>query len=127
MELRLVPNSREYWDFIRNLRNLNVGFKEQVSISVEQQDSYMAKYGKNYYIALLGDVPVGFVGAVDDDIRLATDPLHRRSGVGEFMIMEIVKIFPNASAKVLAGNNSSRGLFEKCGFTESFRIYEKNN
>ena len=50
---------------------------------------------------------------VDGDIRLCTDPHLQRKGIGAFMLDEIKKIYPNATAKVKIDNLASIALFEK--------------
>ncbi len=46
------------------------------------------------------DNPIGYIGVIDNDIRVATHPDHQGKGVGSFMVNEIMKIHPNAFAKV---------------------------
>jgi L-amino acid N-acyltransferase YncA len=64
----------------------------------------------------MGDTPLGYVGVVEDDIRICTDPTHKKTGAGTFMLNEIIKIFPSATAKILKDNTPSINLFKKCGF-----------
>jgi ribosomal protein S18 acetylase RimI-like enzyme len=129
MNLSLVKNNPEYYEFIRELRihkdNLS-GFLNQSIITKEEQIKYMEKYGESYYVALSDKTPVGFVGVIDDDIRVATHPNFKKQGVGKFMINEIMKIFPNCFAKIKHNNLSSIKLFESCGFEIEFLIMRKN-
>jgi RimJ/RimL family protein N-acetyltransferase len=126
MNLKLVENNKDYYEVIRSLRthpdNTN-GFLEQVEITPEQQIKYMEKYEKNYWICLLNESPVGFVGVVESDIRLAVDPKFKNKGIGTFMINELKKINSNITSKVLLGNIPSQKVFEKCGFI----LYEKDD
>jgi RimJ/RimL family protein N-acetyltransferase len=126
MNLKLVENNKDYYEVIRSLRthpdNTN-GFLEQVEITHEQQIKYMEKYEKNYWICLLNESPVGFVGVVESDIRLAVDPEFKNKGIGTFMINELKKINCNITSKVLLDNTPSQKVFEKCGFT----LYEKDD
>ena len=94
-EYKLINNSEKYYEFIRILRtheeNIH-GFKEKVEITPEDQLKYMSKYGQNYHICLLGDTPVGFIGEVDSDIRLAVHPDYKRKGIGKFMLNELMDL-----------------------------------
>jgi|APGre2960657404_1045060.scaffolds.fasta_scaffold88755_2 RimJ/RimL family protein N-acetyltransferase len=119
MELKLVKNEKKYYDFIRIMRihpENQVGFLEKVNITEEQQLNYMKRYNDCYYVCLMGDTPLGYVGVVEDDIRICTDPTHKKTGAGTFMLNEIIKIFPSATAKILKDNTPSINLFKKCGF-----------
>lgn len=126
MNLKLVENNKDYYEVIRNLRtdpNNTSGFLEQVQITPEQQIKYMEKYEKNYWVCLLDESPVGFVGVVDLDIRFAVDPKFKNKGIGTFMINELMKTNKNATSKVLLDNTPSQRIFEKCGFT----LYKKDD
>jgi len=119
MELKLVKNEKKYYEFIRVLRNDAVnqkGFLEKVDITSEQQINYMQKYNDCYFVCLSEDTPIGYIGVIDDDIRICTDNGYKKSGAGTFMINEIMKIFPNATSKVLKDNIASLKLFKKCNF-----------
>jgi len=124
---KLVLMSEEYYDFTRLLRNANYGdgFIEETDITLEQQKEYMSKYGKDYYICLEDEIPVGFIGSIDNDIRIAVTPLYFGKGVGKFMLQELMKIYPKALAKIKVDNEASIKLFEKCGFKKKFYILEK--
>tara|TARA_R110002020_G_scaffold142235_2_gene314359 strand:+ start:24206 stop:24565 length:360 start_codon:yes stop_codon:yes gene_type:complete len=111
--MELVPITEEYYEFVRVLRNTQPGFLVDANITREHQEVYMNKYGKNYYICLLYKKPVGFIGVVDDDIRLCTHPSTREKGVGTFMLKEIVKMYPNATGQILKFNIASQKAFEK--------------
>jgi RimJ/RimL family protein N-acetyltransferase len=131
--LRLVNNEEKYYEFVRELRihqdNIS-GFIERGIITSEQQQQYMSKYAENYYIALEDDTPVGWVGQVENDIRVCTHPNHKKKGIGQFMIDELMKRHHNSTAKVLLDNESSNKLFLKCGFIKykfdsRFNYYRK--
>lgn len=127
--MELVECTEEYWEFVRILRNddrVVHGFIENVKITPEMQKKYMSKYSKNYKISLLDKQPVGFVGVIEDDIRVCTHPDFQGRGVGKFMINECMKIWPNAFAKVKLDNETSIKLFEACGFTKKFYILTKD-
>jgi len=119
--MKLVDNEEKYYDYVRVLRthkdNIN-GFLEHVEITPEQQKKYMDKYKNNYYICLDKDNnPIGWVGEVDEDIRICVDPKEKGKGVGKFMLNELSKIKPNAHAKVLLNNEASHKLFLSCGYS----------
>ena len=131
--MRLVKNSEEHWEFIRLLRNnpiVKKGFIEQGHISIMDQDAYMSKYGDHYYVCLIGSMRVGYIGEIDLDIRLAVHPAFQQLGVGLFMLDAFMKIEPEATAKVLVGNEASKKLFlssgfEKTGGDEYFDFFKK--
>lgn len=123
--IEVVPNSPEYFDFIRNLRNderVKNGFIEQAHISREDHATYMAIHAAEYLIALWGGEPAGYVGSVGGDIRVCTHPDYQGRGVAKVMIEEIVKRFPGSFAKVKVENAASLKLFESVGFEPAFVI-----
>jgi ribosomal protein S18 acetylase RimI-like enzyme len=127
MELRIVNNDEKYYDYIRELRmhreNIS-GFLDQTEITSEQQKKYMEKHKDNYFVCLNdNDEPVGWVGVVDDDIRICTDPMYKNLGIGKYMLNELMKLHPGARAKVLLNNESSNNLFIAC----DFEIYKEDN
>ncbi len=129
-EYKLIQNGPAYWEFIRELRTMegvSNGFISQQEITPVEQATYMLKYNSNYWICLDGDTPAGFVGVIDDDIRVATHPNYQGKGVGTFMINEIMKIIPTAFAKVKLDNEASIKLFERCGFRKKYYILEKES
>lgn len=128
MNLTIVKNNPQYWEFVRQLRNMRgvrEGFIHQQEISAIQQAEYMLKYNSNFWICLVDGEPGGYVGIIDNDIRVATHPHFQGKGVGSFMINEIMKIHPNAMAKVKLNNKASIKLFEKCGFKKKYYLLEK--
>jgi|TARA_R100000306_G_scaffold54796_2_gene52176 GNAT superfamily N-acetyltransferase len=128
MGLELVKCERKYWDFVRDLRNvLREGFICQKIIDKDSHYKYMEKYSDNYYIGLEGNTPVGWVGEIDNDIRVATHPDHQKKGIGQFLINSLMEIHPEAHAKVKIENTASLKLFEACGFKRKFYILEKEN
>jgi len=127
-DLTLVKNEEKYWEFIRNLRNMNgvrQGFIRQDHIEEEQQKNYMSEYGKYFYICLADGNPAGYVGVIDNDIRVATHPDFQGMGVGSFMINEIHQLHPTAQAKVKVVNIASFSLFVKNGYKVQYYILEK--
>ena len=131
--MRLVKNEKKYWDFIRELRNdqeVQKGFVEQVNISEKQQEAYMEKHNDDYYVCLLKGFPVGYIGDVVLDIRLAVVPELQGRGIGKFMLNEYMKLVPNAIGKVKLDNDASNALFISCGFdrvakSNEFNYYKK--
>tara|TARA_Y100000034_G_scaffold47685_1_gene58745 strand:+ start:2567 stop:2956 length:390 start_codon:yes stop_codon:yes gene_type:complete len=129
MTLALVKNGPKFWEFIRNLRNLEgvkEGFVQQKEISSIEQAEYMLRYNNNYWVCLVEKHPAGYVGVIDDDIRVATHPDYQGQGVGAFMINQIVAIHPQAHAKVKLDNEASIRLFEKCGFKKKYYLLERD-
>ncbi len=128
IKLEMVANSPVYWGFIRELRNMDgvrQGFVEQDEITSIQHAIYMLKYNSNFWICKADDAPAGYVGLIDNDIRIATHPDFQGKGIGSFMINEIMKLNPHATAKVKLHNKASLRLFEKCGFTKKYYLLEK--
>jgi RimJ/RimL family protein N-acetyltransferase len=133
----LVANQPKYWDFIRTLRSderIQDCFVERVSITPEQQAAYMAKHNTDYFVCieyLEGidyEIPVGFIGVVDDDIRLAVVPESHGRGIGKFMLKTLGDYMSSATAKVKHNNIPSQRAFISSGFTqvgqdEEFKYY----
>ena len=118
----IVACSSEYWEFVRLLRmdqRVIGGFLQTTPITKEQQERYMVDNSKYYRICLVDGKPAGYVGVIDDDIRVCTHPDFQGLGVGKFMINECMKIWPTAYAKVKLGNTASDKLFLSCGFEVS--------
>ncbi len=115
----LVKNEKKYWDFIHSLRNdpkLKKGFIQQQDIDIKDHYSYMEKNGDHYYVCLANGSPVGFVGQVDGDIRLAVAEYCHGKGVGTYMVKQLMKSYPNSHAKVKIDNKPSLNVFLKNGF-----------
>ena len=124
----LIRNQKKYWEFIRNLRNLDgvrEGFIQQEYIHEEYHKAYMEAWGDCFFICLYKGEPVGYVGIINKDIRVATHPDFQGKGVGTFMINAIMKEYPDSEAKVKIENEASLKLFEKCGFKKKYFILEK--
>ena len=126
--MELVKNNYTYWEFVRNLRNLEgvrEGFIQQAFIDPEQHQEYMKNYSDYFYICLYNNEPVGYIGIIDDDIRVATHPNFQGKGIGSFMVQEICKMHPTAVAKVKINNDASLNLFKKCGFKIKYYLLEQ--
>ena len=117
--MELVKCEEQYWEFVRILRmdgRVIDGFIETIPITKEQQENYMNSNSQYYRIALVNGKPAGYVGVIEDDIRVCTHPDFQGMGVGKFMINECMNIWPTAYAKVKHGNVASDKLFLACGF-----------
>lgn len=128
MKMEFVECSPQYWDFIRKLRNdkrVQDGFVETGKITAEQQIEYMKVNSTNYRVALINGSPAGYIGVLQDDIRVCTHPEYQGKGVGRFMVEKSLEIWPNAVAKVKVNNIKSVKLFEACGFKKKYFIFTK--
>ena len=128
--MELKECTKEYWEFIRVLRNdkrVQEGFINTNPITEEMQINYMTKYSQFYRIATIDNQPCGYVGVIDNDIRICTHPTFQGKGIGKFMLKEIMKIFPLAYGKVKIDNEVSLNLFSSVGFKEKFIIFEYDN
>lgn len=127
-ELKLVPISVEFFEFVRRLRtdprDAN-SYVDSAEITMQDQIDYMNRHLKNYFICLDRKVPVGFIGVVQNDIRLAVDHEFRNKGIATFMVNEISKLYPEAHAKIKTSNVASIALFESAGYEREFYIYRK--
>ena len=131
--MELVKCEEQYWEFVRKLRmdgRVIDGFLETTPITEEQQTKYMTNNSQYYRIVLVDGQPAGYVGVLNDDIRVCTHPDFFGMGVGKFMIKSAMAIWPTAYAKVKHGNTASDKLFLACGFEESgnddkFTYYKK--
>ena len=120
--MELVNCTNQYWEFVRTLRmdaRVIDGFVETIPITETQQISYMSNNAQYYRIALVDGKPAGYVGVINDDIRVCTHPDFQGMGVGKFMINECMNIWPTAVAKVKHGNEASSKLFLSCEFEMS--------
>lgn len=115
--MELIAITKDYYEFVREMRmhpeNV-VGFLEDANITPEDQVEYMKKHGGDYFIALSYGEPVGYVGVIDNDIRICTHPMYHGTGVGKFMLSEIMKLYPQATGRILKDNVASRKLFDFC-------------
>ena len=117
--MKLVNCDKKYWEFVRLLRmdqNNISGFVQKNYISKIDQIKYMEINSNNYRIALIDEVPVGYVGVINQDIRICTHSSYKAKGVGKFMLNESMKIWKDSTAKVKKINIISTKLFIKCGF-----------
>ena len=127
MTLILTKNKKKYWEFIRALRSnksVENGFIDKAQISKKEQEIYMNKYNDNYYVCLNEQIPCGYIGEINGDIRLCTSPEFQGLGVGTFMIKELTKIKKNIFAKIKVENISSIKAFEKAGYEKKYFLFE---
>lgn len=127
--MRMVKNEAKYWEFIRQTRNHreNVqGFVQQHYITANEHAHHMGKNQDNYWICIDDSgSPMGYIGLINSDIRVAAHPDYKGMGVGTFMVNWLSSKFPYAQAKVKVENEASRKLFEKCGYKIKFYLLEK--
>jgi len=119
-KMMLVACSREYWEFIRNLRNnpeILDGFINTDHITEEQQCEYMKINHVYFKVCLFDGEPCGYFGVINKDIRICTHPNYQRKGVGLFMLNETTNFFPEAIGKVKTDNYKSKALFKAAGFS----------
>jgi hypothetical protein len=133
MVKKLVKCTEEYWEFVRELRNnpkVQDGFLEKINITKEQQSKYMSVNADSYRVCLYNNEPAGYVGVIENDIRICTEPKYQGLQVGQFMLEQCKGIWPFATAKVLHSNQASLKLFTRCGYKkcnhDSKFIYFKN-
>jgi GNAT superfamily N-acetyltransferase len=92
--MELKKCTKKYWEFIRVLRNdkrVLDGFIKSTYITKEMQEKYMQDYSKFYRVALLNNQPCGYVGVIEDDIRICTHPDFQGRGVGKFSLQHMVR------------------------------------
>ena len=126
--MKLVNCTPKYWEFVRKLRldeRVIDGFIKTKQITKEEQISYMKNNSKYYRICLINKQAAGYVGVIDNDIRVCTHPDFQGKGIGKFMINESMNIWPTAFAKVKLNNHMSIRLFESCGFARSKNIIKE--
>jgi len=110
-----------YNDFVLELRNEEKkGFIKQHEITPEEHLEFMSKYQEEYSICLDNGTPVGWIGIVKNDIRLAVSGEHQGKGIGAFMLNDLVKknalILDELNVIIKTENVGSFKLFKKCGF-----------
>jgi len=124
--MELVSCDKQYWDFVLSLRNdLKEDFITQKNIGFYEHEKFMNKNHSNYLICLEEKTPIGFIGSVGKDIRIAVVKSYQKKGVGKFMLQKFIETYPEAFAKVKISNSKSIALFESCGFKKKYYIFER--
>jgi GNAT superfamily N-acetyltransferase len=126
--MHLVKNERKYWEFIRQLRNderVKHGFIQSAYITPEQHEKFMEQHSDCFYLCILDEQLAGYVGVINDDIRIATHPDFQKKGVGKFLLSEIKNVFPSACAKIKIDNEASLKLFQSAGFEVKYYLLER--
>jgi GNAT superfamily N-acetyltransferase len=129
-DLKLINASEVSFEFIRGLRNNPENahaFVNNEFISPESHTKYMFEHLGEYFVCFKRQIPVGFIGVVDNDIRLAVCKEYRNQGIAKFMVSEIMLRFPQAIAKIKVTNEASVALFESLGFTKNFYVYQRDH
>ncbi len=130
MVFKLVKCQKEYYEFIRLLRTdprIKSAFISQKEITKDEQEKYMKIYQDDYYICLNEGNPVGFIGIVSNDIRLAVSPEFQNKGIASFMLKEINLMRDDYEVKIKSDNISSINFFKKNGFIEKERQFINND
>tara|TARA_R110000851_G_scaffold32293_2_gene86764 strand:+ start:1553 stop:1987 length:435 start_codon:yes stop_codon:yes gene_type:complete len=121
--MELAKCTKKYWDTILQIRNENrEGFGNTKVIDKKTHYAFFKKYGEFYYVCVESPHVLGFIGHLDEDIRVATNKKFQNKGVGKFMVEEFMKLQPNAFAKIKSGNIKSLKLFASCGFEKKYEI-----
>ena len=119
VNLQLVQSEELYYQYIYYLGIhplTKEGFMNQDEISIEDHNKFMDKHKEDYYICLCNGTPCGFVGSVDNDVRVCTDPSFQKKGIASFMLEKLRSMYPTATAQIKFDNLASIALFEKSDF-----------
>jgi RimJ/RimL family protein N-acetyltransferase len=124
--MELVDCGKKYWLFVLHLRNtLRFNFIEQGTITENTHEAFMSRNYGTFKICLSStSEPIGFIGCVNGDIRIAVDPKEQEKGVGKFMLKNFVIEDASAFAKIKVDNEASLNLFESCGYKKKYYILE---
>lgn len=116
----------DHWYSILDIRNDNrESFGDPSIIPTAAHHAYMFENFSNYLLCIDNNEVVGFIGHVDNDIRLATKISYQKKGIGKFMVEGFMKKFPDAFAKVKIDNEASLKLFESSGFKKKYYVLER--
>lgn len=126
MELKIKDCTEQYWLQILNIRNSDkIFFIDQDEISESNHIEYMKKNSHNYQVCLADDNFAGFVGCVNNDIRIGVKEEYRNKGIGKYMLDYFVNKNNITTAKIKLNNEASIRLFESCGFKKQLYILKK--
>jgi len=126
MKLELVNCSSKYYEFIRKLRTdpeITKSFLSQAKISKDDQIKYMTKNCDGYFICLKNDLPVGFIGIVAKDLRLAVSKNGHKQGIATFMLSKINEMNLDYDVQIKSDNVASINFFKKNGFIKKESKY----
>ena len=124
--MEIVKCETWHWDEVLEIRNENrEGFGNSDIISPEDHLEYMTQHHKNYLICTHLRKAIGFIGHVENDIRLGTKKEYQRRGGAKLMLESFMKKYPEALAKVKLDNEASLKLFEKYHFKKKYYILER--
>ncbi len=127
---KMVKNSPEYWEFIRELRNddlLRANSMNHHVISAEEHAAFMKIYQHQFYVCLEDDKPIGYVGTnAEDYISIALVADARGKGMGKYMLQYLREEISSRKLRAIVNitNEASLKLFEACGFTKKYYIFE---
>ena len=131
--MELTNCTHIYWEFIRALRNdkrTQSGFIQKEYITKEAQEIYMKLNASNYKIALLNGSPVGYVGVIDNDIRVCTHPDYQGKGLGKQLIQSLINQSEGHKKIILYANPGKEGFYTKLGFRQmntAMAIFQNEN
>jgi GNAT superfamily N-acetyltransferase len=115
--MRMVNNDILFWPFILRLRNeMRNSFLTTEKIPEQDHNKFMDEWGNDYYVCVNDALqPVGWIGVVNNDIRLAVDKQYQRMGIAKFMLKFVKDKYPQATAKILPENIASIKAFKSVG------------
>lgn len=116
-ELRYEAADYRYWEYIRLVRNANGKcFGNSDEVEVEEHYKFMSNHAGTYRVVLQGDEFMGFIGHVNNDVRLATN--SKGKGVAKYMWDRFIEEFASIDleVKVLKDNGRSLSFFRKQGY-----------
>lgn len=127
---KIVKNESHYWEFIRQLKNDDLARANSMNshvITPEEHRAYMKEYEDHYYICLIDDIPVGYVGTnAQGYISIAVISEARGKGVGKYMLQYFGEEMRARKLRAIVNitNQASLKLFESCGFVKKYYIFE---
>ena len=127
--LSLVKCEEKFWDFIRDLRNneeVRKSFFNDNIVTKSEHYQFMQTNGKDYWICLKNNKPIGYVSIREKEVSIATEPREHGKGVASFMLEEMIKKVPNLIARVKVDNITSVNLFEKYGFVKCHYVLKRD-
>lgn len=109
--------SVHHYEDIRRIRNLNrMSFGNKDEIDAATHKKFMDKHAVNYRVVLNRNLVVGFIGQVENDLRLAVHPSNQQQGIAQFMYPLFLEEYPDVTVKVNRDNDKSLAFFKKVGW-----------